>query len=81
MSGTTVDWRHIGTAPEPSTAVLVWDNRRKQCVVARQYHEAYGESWWMVEDSYGFNEDGEIPAEDITHWAALPNGPMPWDND
>lgn len=61
-------WQPISTAPRDSAIeILVWDG--KSICVARPF----GKNSWMIADSYGFNEDGEIPH--VTHWLPLPEPP------
>ena len=67
---TPTTWQPIATAPR-DRAILLWDNHFQQCVVAR----AYGPHHWFIEESYGPNDDGEIPIKDATHWMPLPEPP------
>lgn len=62
MSG----WQSVETAPIEK-AVLVWDG--SGITVGRQYETGS----WFVDNSHGFNEDGQI--FDVTHWMPLPDSP------
>jgi hypothetical protein len=63
-------WQTIDTCTaKPGEPVLVWDG--SEITVA---HRSRGNNpTWFVHDSYGFNEDGEIPY--VTHWMPLPEPP------
>lgn len=65
-------WQPIETAPENSDSVpvLLWDARLRQCVVGRRFAYPKG---WIVDNSYGWNEDGQI--DDVTHWMPTPPPP------
>ena len=61
-------WQPIDTAPRgEDIPIMVWDG--KQCAIVTRL----GDSGWIIADSYGFNEDGEV--FDVTHWMPLPEGP------
>jgi hypothetical protein len=63
-----INWKPIETAPF-ETAVLVWDKSFEQAVVAKKHSKRIpSKSYWMIDNSYGFNEDGELDANDLTHW-------------
>ena len=65
-------WQPIETFEKPkersdeSPAVLIWDGER--CAVANFQYD----SWW-IDESYGYNEGGEI--YHVTHWMPLPEPP------
>jgi hypothetical protein len=60
------DWQPIETAPRDGTAILGYCDQGP--VVIRN---SYGS--WIVENSHGYNEDGEV--YDVTHWMPLPEPP------
>ncbi len=63
-----MNWQPIKTAPRsPSVPVLVWDGEYMTVAIP------FGNKNWLVYNSYGFNEDGEI--YDVTHWMPLPEPP------
>lgn len=66
-----MSWQPIDTCPN-DTDVIVWDDYSKQCVVAQRSKIS---GCFFVADSYGFNEDGEIPSKDVTAWMPVPAGP------
>ncbi len=62
------EWQPISTATrEKDKAVLVWDGA--YIAVAHPFDK----NSWMVDNSYGINEDGEI--YNVTHWMPLPEPP------
>lgn len=70
-------WQPIETAPtnksrsgEAERPVLVWDGQWITVAHGTWYADRLV---WMVHNSYGFNEDGQI--YDITHWMPLPDPP------
>jgi len=65
------EWQPIETAPKDGTPIVVWDRYLQEPVIA---HWSY--SLWGIHNSYGFNEDGEIPGEDVSHWMPLPPAPV-----
>ena len=69
MSEPWVDWKSENATPAPpETAVLVWDG--DVIAVGRKLKGGM----WMIDNSFGFNEDGEISG--VTHWAPLPAPPL-----
>jgi hypothetical protein len=68
------EWQPIETCPL-DTPILIWDKVRKQCVMAISHLRHRGGNYFMVEYSYGFNEDGEIFASDVSNWRLPPEGP------
>jgi hypothetical protein len=59
------EWKLAKGAPE-NTPVLVYNGE----------HMAVGRlmrHWWWIDESFGFNEDGEIP--NVTHYMDLPAPP------
>lgn len=66
----TVDWKSEISAPL-DTAVLVWADG--EVAVAHKTLYANGTSCWWIDNSHGYNEDGEIYF--VTHWTELPEGP------
>jgi hypothetical protein len=72
-----MNWQPIETCPKPpktgeySIPFLVWDG--DNIVVATCFSYTNTHKLFCVADSYGFNEDGEIP--NPTHWMPLPEPP------
>lgn len=61
-------WQPIETATrEEGKPVLVWDGHWMAVAVP------FSDKSWMIENSFGFNEDGEIWG--VTHWQPLPEEP------
>lgn len=60
------DWKPEESAPI-DTPVLVWNG--DVIAVGRKLKG----STWIISESFGFNEDGEIVG--VTHWASLPDPP------
>ena len=61
------EWQEEKTAPIDE-AVLIWDGRT--IAVGRKNKR---DTWW-IDESFGFNEDGEIYG--VTHWMPLPSPPI-----
>lgn len=66
------DWKPIETAPE-ETAVLVYVTEGVMAVGRRSVYS--DRSTWWLDNSFGYNEDGEIYGP--THWMPLPEPPQP----
>jgi hypothetical protein len=65
------DWKPESTAPI-NKAILVWEGS-KIAVGRKLEYSTQNYPFWMIDDSFGFNEDGQI--YDVTHWAELPEPP------
>lgn len=63
-------WRPIETARN-DTPVLVFNGSDIAVGIRHKYPTGVGA--WFIANSFGFNEDGEIP--DVTHWMPLPEPP------
>jgi hypothetical protein len=62
------NWQPIETAPkEKDLSLLVWDGQYISVA------ERLGDNSWIIANSYGFNEDGQIYG--VTHWMPLPEPP------
>lgn len=70
-------WQPIETCPKPSdnksdsVPFMVWDGDWMTIVHCTEYSPGSIRFW--VNNSYGFNEDGEVPRP--THWMQLPEPP------
>lgn len=68
MNDATSQWYPIEHfTGQDYTPYLIWDKAAKQAAVALRQRSGA----WFIHDSYGFNEDGEIPRSDISHWAEI----------
>ena len=63
-------WRKVEDAPLDK-AVLVWNGHT--IAVGRQREYRQGRRCWFIDESFGFNEDGQIL--DVSHWMDLPSPP------
>jgi hypothetical protein len=62
-----MNWQPIETLnPVDNMVVYLWDKENEAPVVA-----IYDLGSWWVNNSYGCNEDGEIPICYISHWAPI----------
>jgi len=67
----SIEWKPIETFNGlDETAYLLWDKSNDSPVVARRVTNHRGNRWYVY-DSYGHNEDGEIYATWISHWAVI----------
>ena len=72
-----MEWQPIDTFilptknGEDSEAVLIWDGYR--CAVSHCTSYTGSSPMWWIDESYGYNEDGEI--HNPTHWMPLPAPP------
>lgn len=66
----SVEWQPESTAPLDK-AVLIW--AEDEVAVAHKTLYNTGDISWWIDNSHGYNEDGEIYG--VTHWAELPEGP------
>jgi hypothetical protein len=65
------EWKLESTAPI-ETPVLVWDGATIAVGRLKTYKTGRMRVWW-IDESFGFNEDGEIVG--VTHWTELPLPP------
>ena len=66
-------WQPVETAPE-GKAVLVFIPGHEPIMAVGRMEQWVTRKVWVIDESFGFNEDGEIT--DITHWMPLPEPPQ-----
>lgn len=72
-----MDWNHDLDAAPCDEILMIWvkDKGEGYPAIVTKTKIRNGSSW-AIHDSFGFNEDGEVPSVDIEAWSFSPKGPL-----